>query len=65
MDERSAAMSEWITSLRIAAARHIGPMFWPAWYVAPEWKRNQWHKIACELPIECCPICRQYYGIEG
>jgi len=31
---------------RIWFARRVGPVFWPAWYVAPKWKRDRWSEIA-------------------
>jgi len=50
--------------IRIWIARRVGPWFWPAWFIAPQWKRDQWHKIACELdPLEC-PTCSRYYGVH-
>jgi hypothetical protein len=53
-----------IERLRISIARNVGPIFWPAWYIAPQWKLDKWHKIACELPIEDCPTCARYYGLN-
>jgi len=47
--------------IRVVIAYRVGPFFWPAWYIAPQWKRDQWHKIACELDIDDCPTCQRYY----
>lgn len=46
-------------TLRISLARNVGPIFWPAWYLAPKWKRDKWHRIACDDP--CCPDCAEHY----
>lgn len=57
-------MRPWHTRLRIWIARNVGPAFWPAWYVAPQWKLDHWHKIACELDPQECQTCRRYYGLD-
>lgn len=49
-----------ITGWRIFLAASIGPVFWPAWYLAPSWKRDKWHRIACEDVT--CRQCNRYYG---
>jgi len=36
----------WGQRLGISSAALIGPWFWPAWYLAPRWKRDQWSRIA-------------------
>lgn len=53
----------WTDRARISVGRFAGPVFWPAWYVVPQWKRDQWHKICCELDPEDCETCSRYYGL--
>lgn len=53
-----------VTGWRIFLGATIGPWFWPAWYLAPEWKRSKWHRIGCDDPA--CGECAQYYdGLEA
>lgn len=52
-------MHGWRLGLRCWFAARVGSWFWPAWYVAPEWKRDKWHRIACD--VEGCPKCEAYY----
>lgn len=56
-------MHGWRLGLRCWFAAAFGPWFFPAWFVAPKWKRDKWHKIACERDPETCPTCSRYYGI--
>ena len=48
------------TGIRCQLATSIGPFFWPAFFIAPKYKRDKWHKIACE--IEDCPTCDRIYA---
>ena len=48
-----------LTGWRIWFAASFGPLYPPAFYVAPKWKRAKWHRIACDS--ESCVECRSYY----
>lgn len=50
--------------IRCQLATALGRFFPPALYIAPRYKRDKWHKIACELPPELCPTCSRYYGLS-
>jgi len=49
-----------LTGWRIAIAATVGPIFPPAWWIAPSWKRDQWHRIACD--DVACDRCADYYA---
>ena len=46
-----------VDGLRIMFARSVGPLFWPAWYVAPLRNRQKWCRIAC-FDIDNCSARR-------
>jgi hypothetical protein len=56
-------MHGWRLGLRCWFAQAVGPWFLPAWYVAPAWKRDKWHRIACDDPG--CVTCAEYYERVG
>jgi hypothetical protein len=43
----------------IVLAAMLGPYIPQAWYLAPQWKLDMWHRIGCDL--DNCPECDAYF----
>ena len=46
--------------IRCQLATSLGPLFPPAYFIAPKYKRDKWHRIGCEL--EDCQECERIYS---